>query len=542
MDITTVFGTVILGSNPGRCTRLRSTSALRSQNLKIIIIIMNSSIDITKIPPFVSHVTKTLQDKGFESYLVGGCVRDLLLGKVPKDWDITTNAHPEQVDEAFPDLKAVYENSFGTVTIINIPRNETDRDVTYETLKIESAQITTYRSEGDYSDNRRPDSVTYETSLEKDLERRDFTMNAIAFDLFNKSLIDPYKGQNDIKDKTIRCVLYPETRFEEDALRMMRAVRFSTTLTFAIAQETFAAIISKAKLLEKISQERIRDECIKIILSDSPAAGIDLLQKTGLLHYIAPEFEEGIGCEQKGAHIYDVYDHLLHALQHAADKRFSLAIRLTALFHDIGKPATRRYDQTKDKYTFFGHEVVGARMTKKILERMKFSRETIDLVVKLVRNHMFFSDTEQITLSAVRRVIQKVSPENIWLLMQVRECDRVGMKKAEAPYRLRKYHAMIEEALRDPISVSQLGIDGAYLMGTLHMKPGPRMGWILHALLEEVLDNPALNTTEQLHERALDLDELENKDLKVLGEKGKEQKESANDSQVTELRKKHGVK
>jgi tRNA nucleotidyltransferase (CCA-adding enzyme) len=500
-----------------------------------------NTIDITKIPPFVSHVTKTLQDNGFEAYLVGGCVRDLLRGKTPKDWDITTNAHPEQVDAVFPDLKTVYENSFGTVTVINIPKSETDRDVSYVTLP-EEVQITTYRSEGDYSDNRRPDTVTYETSLEKDLERRDFTMNAIAFDLSSLSLIDPYKGQNDIKDKIIRCVLYAEKRFDEDALRMMRAVRFSTTLNFAIASETLEALASQSKLLANISQERIRDEFIKIILSDSPAAGIDLLQKTGLLHYIAPEFEEGIGCEQKGAHIYDVYNHLLHALQHAADKKFSLEIRLTALFHDIGKPATRRYEPTKDKYTFFGHEVVGARMTKKILERMKLSRETIELVVKLVRNHMFFSDTEQITLSAVRRIIQKVSPENIWLLMQVRECDRVGMKKAEAPYRLRKYHAMIEEALRDPISVSQLAVDGKYLMETLQMKPGPRMGWILHALLEEVLDDPALNTVEQLHERVLDLDKLENKDLKVLGEKGKEQKESANDTQVTELRKKHGVK
>ena len=323
---------------------------------------------------------------------------------------------------------------------------------------------------------------------------------------------------------------------------MLRAVRFSTALTFAITAETMQAIIDNAALLQNISQERIRDEFIKIILSDSPAAGIDMLQKTGLLHYIAPEFEEGIGCEQKGAHIYDVYNHLLHALQHAADKQFSLEIRLAALFHDIGKPATRRYDKAKDKYTFFGHEVVGARMTKKILERMKFSRETINLVVSLVRNHMFFSDTEQITLSAVRRIIQKVTPEHIWELMEVRESDRVGMKKVEAPYRLRKYHAMIEEALRDPISVSQLAIDGKYLMETLHMKPGPRMGWILHALLEEVLDNPAINTVEQLHERVLDLNEQSDETLKTLGEKGKEQKEAANDAEVGELRKKHKVK
>jgi len=237
-----------------------------------------------------------------------------------------------------------------------------------------------------------------------------------------------------------------------------------------------------------------------------------------------------------------VYQHLLHALQHAADKGFSLEIRLAALFHDIGKPATRRYDRTKDKYTFFGHEVVGARMTKKIMERMNFSRITTNLVVSLVRNHMFFSDTEQITLSAVRRIIQKVTPEHIWELMQIRECDRVGMKKAEAPYRLRKYHAMIDEALRDPISVGQLAIDGKYLMDELHMKPGPRMGWILHALLEEVLDNPLINTTEQLHERALDLEEQDEVTLKTLGEKGRERKDDLEQQEVKALHMKHNVK
>ncbi|MES2224766.1 MAG: HD domain-containing protein [Patescibacteria group bacterium] len=501
-----------------------------------------SAINPSSIPQFVSYVTQTLQNEGFEAYLIGGCVRDLLMSKEPKDWDLTTNARPEQVQAAFKEYRTVYENDFGTVQVLNITPVETE-GVTRETPDMNNqVQITTYRSEAGYGDNRRPDSVTYETELAKDLERRDFTINAIAFNPSNSQIIDIFKGQSDIKDKIIRCVLNPEIRFEEDALRMMRAIRFSTTLGFALASETMAAIAAKSNLLANISGERIRDELVKIVLSDSPAAGIDLLQKTGLLHFIAPEFEEGIGCEQKGAHIYDVYNHLLHALQHAADKHFSLAIRLTALFHDIGKPATRRYDKTKDKYTFFGHEVVGARMAKKILERLRFSRETIDLVTKLVRNHMFFSDTEQITLSAVRRIIQKVSPEHIWLLMEVRECDRVGMKKAEAPYRLRKYHAMIEEALRDPISVSQLAIDGAYLMNTLHMKPGPRMGWILHALLEEVLEKPELNTVEQLHERVLDLSKLEDKGLKALGEKGKDKKEGANEAEVEELRQKHRVK
>jgi poly(A) polymerase/tRNA nucleotidyltransferase (CCA-adding enzyme) len=498
-------------------------------------------MDKSKIPDFVSHVTTRIQEAGFECYLVGGCVRDLIIGREVKDWDLTTNAKPEEIQSIFPELKTVYENSFGTVTVVNIPANQEDRDVSSETSK-EEVQITTYRSEAGYSDNRRPDSVSYETRLEKDLERRDFTINAIAYDPIKGDIKDIFDGLKDIKDKVIRCVLDADTRFSEDALRIMRAIRFSTVLDFSIEPTTMKALTEKASSIKGISMERVRDEFIKIIESKNPAFGISLLQRVGVLSHIIPELEEGIGCEQKGAHIYDVYEHLLHALQHAADKGFPLEIRLSALFHDIGKPATRRYDAKKDKYTFFGHEVVGARMTKKILERLRVPRETADLVVSMVRNHMFFSDTEQITLSAVRRVIQKVQPEHIWELMQVREADRVGMKKVEAPYRLRKYHAMIEEALRDPISVGQLAIDGNYLMNDLGMKPGPRMGWILHALLEEVLEDPSLNTVEKLTERVKDLNELEDKDLKTLGEKGKREKELADEEEVKKLRSKHNVK
>jgi tRNA nucleotidyltransferase (CCA-adding enzyme) len=490
-----------------------------------------------EIPKFVSYVTQTLQEKGFEAYLVGGCVRDMLMGKIPKDWDITTSATPEQITETFSMYRTLYENNFGTVTVLN-------KLVTHETVSretYEQVQITTFRSEGGYSDNRRPETVTYETNIEKDLERRDFTMNAIAFDPYKGQYIDPFKGQIDIKDKVIRSVLYPDVRFKEDTLRILRAIRFSTTLGFAVAKETFDALVANAPLIQNISYERIRDEFVKIISSNSPATGVDLLERAGVLSFIIPELREGIGCEQKGEHIYDVYNHLLHALQHAAEKGFSLEVRLAALFHDIGKPATRRYDRNKDKYTFFGHEVVGARMAKKILERLKFSRETIDLVVSLVRNHMFFSDTEKITLSAVRRIIKNVGPDNIWLLMQVRECDRVGMKKVEAPYRLRKYHAMIEEALRDPISVSQLAIDGNYLMNELHVKPGPRMGWMLHALLEEVLEKPAINTIESLTEKVKELEKLPDETLKAMGEKGKEKKEEVNSKEVTALHKKHRV-
>jgi hypothetical protein len=301
-----------------------------------------------------------------------------------------------------------------------------------------------------------------------------------------------------------------------------------------------------------------------------------------LLKNIIPELEEGIDCEQSGEHIYDVWNHLLHALQHATNKNWPLEIRLAAFFHDIGKPKSRRIagremnstfsgslspsadgalplgssacetpreskfislpSKNKKKYTFYGHEVVSTRMAKKIMERLKFPKKEIELVEKLVRNHMFFSDTELITLGAVRRIIVKVGKENIWLLMNVRECDRVGMKKKEAPYRLRKYFAMIEEALRDPISVGQLKINGEYMIKELNIKPGPRMGWILNALLEEVLDAPEKNSIGHLSELVKSLDMLGDAELRTLGERGKEKKEELEEEEIKKLHTKHGVK
>lgn len=483
-----------------------------------------------KIPENVSLVLNTLSNAGFEAFLVGGCVRDLFLQREPKDWDVTTNATPQEIQGLFK--KTVYENTFGTVAVVF-------EEEPNEKLKI--IEITPYRLESKYSDKRHPDEVRFTRNIEEDLKRRDFTVNALAMD-YKGHVIDLYKGQEDLKDKILRTVDNPDDRFQEDALRMMRVIRFSVELGFVIDYETMNAVSKNKDLLKNISWERIRDEFTKIILSNEPMRGIGLLEKLGLLEYIVPELREGIGCDQKGAHIYDVFEHMLHALEHAKEKNEPLEIRLAALFHDIGKPKTRRYDRNKDKYTFFGHEVVGARMTQKILERMRYPKHTVELVVKLVRYHMFFSDTETITLSAVRRTITNVGKENIWKLMNVRECDRVGMKKKEAPYRLRKYHAMIEEALRDPISVSQLAIDGNYLMNELRIKPGPRMGWILHALLEEVLEDPKLNTIEKLTERVKELDALNDKELKVLGVEGKEKKEEWNDEEVSELRKKHGVK
>jgi putative nucleotidyltransferase with HDIG domain len=494
---------------------------------------------ISKIPKEVSHVTSTLKDAGFEAYLVGGCVRDLLMDREPKDWDITTNAKPEQIINLFE--KTVYENTFGTVAVC-VPRETSKDNVIRETSEYEVIEVTPYRIEARYSDFRHPDEVKFSDKLEDDLKRRDFTINAMAFS--DGSITDIFNGLKDIENKVLNTVGKPSDRFNEDALRMLRAVRFAVQLNFSISSETSESIFKNSSLIKNISQERIRDEFIKIIMSKNPASGIVMLQKFGLLKNIIPELEEGIGCEQSGEHIYDVFNHLLHALQHSADKDWPLEIRLSALFHDIGKPKARRLAVGKDKkkYTFYGHEVVGARMTKKILERLKFSKKEIDLVEKLIYTHMFFSDTEQITLSAVRRIIVKVGAENIWSLMNVRECDRVGMKKKEAPYRLRKYFAMIEEALRDPISVGQLKINGEDLIKDMGITPGPRMGWILHSLLEEVIDDPAKNTKEHLSELVKSLNLLPDDALRTLGERGKEKKEELEEEEVAKLHEKHGVK
>lgn len=485
------------------------------------------------VPEEVSYVTKTLENNGFQAFLVGGCVRDILLDKKPKDWDITTDAIPDQIISLFP--KTVYENSFGTVAVIHeTPTEETTKAI----------EVTPFRIEGKYTDNRHPDSVSFSKNIEDDLKRRDFTVNALALDSKGQ-IIDLYKGQKDLKDKIIRAVGNPSDRFAEDALRMLRAVRFAVQLDFEIDADTERAIVQNAPTIKTISAERIRDEFAKALMVSEPARAIRLMHKLGLLQFVIPELEEGVGCEQKGEHIYDVFEHMLHALDHAALKGKQLDIRLAALFHDIGKPRTRRWDGSKaggrGKYTFYGHEVVGARMVKKIMERLRFAKDISEKVEKLVRHHMFFSDTEQITLSAVRRTIVNVGRDQIWDLMDVRECDRVGMKKKEAPYRLRKYHAMIEEALRAPTSVGMLKIDGARLM-EIGIKPGPRMGWMLHALLEECLVDDSKNSLELLEKRALELNELTETELRMLGEKGKERKEEREEEELAEIRKKHSVK
>jgi putative nucleotidyltransferase with HDIG domain len=344
----------------------------------------------------------------------------------------------------------------------------------------------------------------------------------------------------DLEAKIIRTVGNPVERFQEDALRIMRAVRFSAELGFIIENETSKAIYESADLLAKVSRERIRDEFVKILMSDNPMIGIVMLQKLGLLKHVSPALEGMVGVSQETqAHIYDVFEHSLRALQHSADKCHRLELRLAVLFHDIAKPHTKRMVGTKA--TFYGHEVVGAKVTQETLNDLKFSRETIDNVSRLVRWHMFFSDPDKITLSAVRRMVARVGEKGIWDLVELRKCDRIGTgRPTEEPYRFRKYQSMIEESLRAPINVGMLKVDGVKLM-ELGVEKGPRIGAILHSLLEEVLDDPERNTEEYLVTRVTELNKLSEKELNELYKKGKDRLEEEDDKVIQDLRKKHRV-
>ncbi len=450
------------------------------------------------LPKEVKEIIKALEGAGFEAYAVGGCIRDFVLSNVeglsiePSDWDITTNAKPEEIQKIFK--KSVYENDFGTVAVNTESKNES--------LKI--IEITTYRVEEKYTDKRHPDAVKFTKKLEDDLARRDFTINAIAYD--GKKFIDPFGGQEDIKNKIIRAVGEPDKRFNEDALRLMRAIRFAVQLNFDIEKKTAEAIRNNSNDIVAISKERIRDEFIKIIMTENAKPGIEMLRESGLLKHILPEVEEGFGVGQNKHHIYTVWEHNLLSLDWAVKNNYKLENRIASLLHDVGKPRVKRGEGLDS--TFYNHEVVGAKMTVKILERLKFPKKFIEKVVLLVRYHLFYYNVEEVTESSVRRLVKNVGPENMDDLLEIRIADRKGsgVPKAE-PYKLRHLRAIIEKVSHDPISVKMLKINGDDLMKELNMKPSPKMGHILNILLDEVLDEPKNNQKEYLVKRAKELDD-----------------------------------
>jgi poly(A) polymerase/tRNA nucleotidyltransferase (CCA-adding enzyme) len=497
-----------------------------------------------KIPKEVNLINEKLKKAKYEAYVVGGCVRDLLLNQKPKDWDITTNARPEKIQKLFP--KSFYENKFGTVTIITNSKDKT----------LKTIEITPFRLEGKYSDKRHPDEIKFAKTVGEDLARRDFTVNAIAIenqkskiknqnDDLEFKIIDLFGGQNDLKNKIIRTVGKPEERFDEDALRMLRAVRFACTLSvgppaqgWQVEEKTLKAIQKNAGWIQAISKERIKDELIKIFESDQPVKGIELLRISKLLGYILPELEKGVGVSQNKHHIYDIYEHSLRSLQVAADKKFDLEIRFAALFHDIGKPETKEGEGPDS--TFYNHDYVGAKFTYRILQRLKFPNKFIDKVVLLVRNHMFVSDPQRLTEAGARRLVARVGRENIADLINLRIADRLGMgRPKERPYRLRTIEYMIEKVSKDPISAKMLKINGNNVMKLLKIQPGPKVGAILDVLLAEIIEDPKKNNKIYLEKRTKELDK---EDLERLRELAKGKIEEKKEEEDLKIREKYWIK
>ncbi|KKT63534.1 MAG: PolyA polymerase [Parcubacteria group bacterium GW2011_GWC1_45_13] len=498
------------------------------------------------IPKEVRAALAILDSAGFEAYLVGGCVRDLLIGRTPQDWDITTNAKPEKIQGLFP--KSFYENKFGTVSVVTDSENP----------RLRTIEITPYRLEGKYSDKRHPDEVKFADKLEEDLARRDFTINAMAmkfapssksdFEIPKKSdffpgasLIDPFGGQQDLEKKLIRAVGDPNERFEEDALRIMRAVRLAAELDFQIDENTKKALMEKARLLDVIAKERIRDEFSKIIMSQKPSLGIEMLREFGILKLFLPELEEGYGVGQNKHHIYTVWEHNLRSLDHAAKEKWPLVVRMSALFHDIGKPRAKRGNGPNS--TFYNHEVIGEKMSAQVLSRLKYGNDFVEKVAKLVRYHLFYYNVDEVTDSSVRRLISRVGPEDMEDLIRVRICDRIGsgVPKAE-PYKLRHFRFLVEKLQRDPITVTMLKINGNKIMEIAGVQPGPKVGMILNALMDEVLDSPDKNTEEYLGERTKELSALAKSKLKKLAEAGKTKRLGLEEEEVSKIKKKHYVK
>ena len=477
-----------------------------------------------KLPKEVQEIIKKLNKAGHEGYAVGGCVRDLLLSRKPEDWDVTTDATPEEIQKIFPEN--FYENKFGTVTVKTGSEDESLKEI----------EITPFRIETIYKDKRHPEEVQFVKKLDEDLSRRDFTINAMAMNGDGK-IIDLFEGQSDLKKKLIRTVGEPAKRFGEDALRLLRAVRIATTLGFDIEKNTFEAIGKNAEWLRAISKERIRDEFVKIIESDRADEGVLLLEETNLLQYIAPELREGIGVDQNLHHIYPVWEHSLRALKYATNKKYSLAVRLASLFHDIGKPRSKR-GETHENSTFYGHEVIGSRMVAGIMEHLRFPKELCEKVIKLVRYHMFFYMPDTVTESSVRRLLANVGKENIEDLLKVREADRIGSGRPKAiPYKLRHLKYIVDKVSHDPISVKMLKVNGEDVMQKLDIKPGPKVGLMLNSLLAEVIDDPIKNEKEYLMKRIHELDKKSPEELK----KALDTIEEAVDKEEKERMKKYYV-
>ncbi|MBS7295507.1 MAG: CCA tRNA nucleotidyltransferase [Treponema sp.] len=457
-----------------------------------------------KIPGILKEFNAVFQSNGFKAYLVGGAVRDIFLKKEASDWDVATNATPQDVIKMF---KFVVPTGIehGTVTVH---------------FKKAEIEVTTFRTEAGYSDGRHPDSINYAATIEEDLSRRDFTMNAIAVNLCGGKIVDPFYGRKDIRKKIIRTVGNPHQRFMEDGLRPIRALRFSSKLGFKIDDSTYKEIKNSEvqKKITSISIERFRDEFIKIMLSPLPSVGLKKMEETGILNLFIPEFSVCRGCIQsdyRAFHKFDVLDHLFYASDGANKNK--LNVRLAALFHDIGKPAAKKiieekvFDSSSQSYknvetlTFYNHESYSEKITRQIMTRLKFSNDEINNVCHLVKEHMFHYE-QNWTQAAVRRFIIRVKEECIEDLFDLRMADMYGMwnEKVDIKYSSAiKLLLELKERINDELekktalSLKDLKINGKDLID-IGFKPGKQLGQILEELFNSVIEDPELNTKEKL--------------------------------------------
>jgi len=430
-----------------------------------------------KLPDKVLKVMKVFLEANAEIFVVGGAVRDLIIGREVKDWDFATNINPDEMKKLFP-KNSFCENVYGTFSIV---------------LKTgEIFEVTTYRTERKYSDNRHPDKVDWGKTIDEDLKRRDFTINAMAIDIKGK-ITDVYGGMSDIQNRLIRAVGNADERFKEDALRMMRAVRIACQIEFVIEDKTFEAMQTNSELINKIAGERVRDELFKILTSSHATDGIKLLKSAGLLIQIMPEILAAEGMKQRGHHIYDVFTHSLEALKNCEST--DPLTRLATLIHDIGKPEVMKVINGTN--TFHNHDIVGSRIANRIGKRLRLSNKDLDKLFRLVRWHMFTASEMQ-TDSAVRRLIRNVTPEYLQDMIDLRRADRVGSGAKKTSWRWELLKKRFVEVQKQPFSVKDLKVNGNDVMKILEIKPSRRVGEILDNLFAQVEIDPKLNDREIL--------------------------------------------
>ncbi|MEI6288414.1 MAG: HDIG domain-containing metalloprotein [bacterium] len=466
-----------------------------------------------------------------EIYLVGGAVRDLILEKNTKDFDFVVGKVDAKELEKF--LSAIGKinlvgKSFGVFKFVpstvipaeagisaqkhEVPGQARD-DNFFEPIDIALPRTEHAGMSGGYKDFEIQSDKNL--PITEDLSRRDFTINALAWDIKNQKLIDEFDGLGDLKNKTIKAIGNPTTRFQEDYTRMLRAIRFSCQLDFLIEAHTLQTINDKATKISTIAKERLNEELTKIIMSAKAEDGIRLMQSIGLLKIIIPELDSAVGVSQNKHHIYDVFEHSVRALGAGAEKNFSLHVRLAAMLHDIGKPDTK--EGQGENSTFYNHDQVGAKMTKTILRRLGFSNDIIDQTVHLVRFHMFYYALDTVSDAGVRRLLARLGKENIQDFIDMRICDRLGMGRPKAkPWKLIELERRLKEVQLDPITPKMLKLNGTELMEILNILPGPRIGLILNALLGEVLEDPQKNEKEYLAKKIKELNKLKETELKNL--------------------------